>query len=806
MKKILLIGLLCICQTQLLFSQKKIEFENELKQNNHYTFAKIKTANATAQEIISQLIKNDKSISYKLIESKSIDGNLKREKYQLLKNTIKVRGGEYVITYTSGIPSFVNGFLGLFETDTTSNNKLSKQDAIHKGQNYFNENGKFKSSVKNIEQVYYFNYSTNLYTLSYEITIVATNSLKAEKVFLSCTNGTLLGAESLVCNSNFPGIAQTQYNGVRNIVSDANTATGPFRLQEIRNGVLIRTRNNNNQFLDVSGATEFWDNDNNLTFAEHGNDRAAFDAHWGAETVLDYWRIIHNRNSINDAGMNIESFVHVGSNLFNAFWFDNKMYYGDGIGGTNALTSLDICSHEFGHGIDEYTGNLAYERESGALDEGFADIWAACVEAWTTPLKQRWLIGEDVLGGPIRSMADPNLFGQPDTYLGTNWVNTNGCAPNYNNDYCGVHTNSGVLNYWFFLLSEGGNGTNDIGNTFSINGLGINAAAQIAYRTKLLMNNSLANYPLCRQLSIQAATQLFGNCSNEVAQVTNAWFAVGVGAEWTSPFQLYATYGQDCNSITATSNFPSNSNVTWTTTNGLLINGNSSPFTVLSNTVTISSPNGTGGGITASIGGSCFTPTISFCPCVPWNNPVINWIYSAPTTSEPLQAEVSPAHPDAIRYEWYINGQLVETTYGTFLSTYNWPCTSEGEGLSVIAVTSCGTSAPVYGGTYSPICYPYRTNSNLKLYPNPASSEVVVRLEDLNSKSINRQKEQTTGTLKCIIQITIIDKMGITRKVLKFSKGNILSTFNVSDLPSDIYYLDISDGSTHVKKPLVIRR
>lgn len=521
MKKMLLIGVLCICQTQILFSQKKIEFENELKQNNHYIFAKIKTKDATANEILSEITKNAKSTSYKLTENKSIDDKTKQEKYQLFKNDIKIRGGEYVITYSNEKPDFINGFLASFETEIKSAKNISKQEAISKGQSYFNENSKLKSNVKSIELVYYFNYSTNLYVKAYEITIIATNSIKAEKVFLSCVNGIVLGSESLVCNINFPGTAQTQYNGVRNIVTDATTAAGPFRLQELRDGVLIRTRNNNNQFLEVGGATEFWDNDNNWTFAEHGNDRAAFDAHWGAETVFDYWRNVHNRNSINNAGMNIESFVHVGSDLSNAFWFSNRMYYGDGFGGSNAFTSLDICSHEFGHGIDEFTGNLAYERESGALDEGFADIWGACIEAWATPLKQRWLVGEDVLGGPIRSMANPNLFGQPDTYLGTNWINTNGCTPNNGNDFCGVHTNSGVLNFWFFLLSDGGNGTNDFGNAFNVNGLGINTAAQIAYRTKLLMNNSLANYALCRQISIQAAIQLFGNCSNEVVQVSN---------------------------------------------------------------------------------------------------------------------------------------------------------------------------------------------------------------------------------------------------------------------------------------------
>lgn len=266
------------------------------------------------------------------------------------------------------------------------------------------------------------------------------------------------------------------------------------------------------------------------------------------------------------------------------------------------------------------------------------------------------------------------------------------------------------------------------------------------------------------------------------------------------PFSLIKQYNnQSCNEINViASGIPNGVSITWTTTNGALINGNPSPITTSSNSVLISSNLSTT--ITAlSQNGTCtFSSSSSFCPCEPWDNPVINWIYSAPATNEPLQAEVSPAHPDAIRYEWYINGQLVETTYGTFLSTYNWPCTSEGEGLSVIAVTTCGISAPVFGGTYSPICYQYRINSNVKLYPNPASTQVIVKLEDLNSK--------ITSTLKSIVQIKIIDKMGVTRRVLKFSKGNLLSTINVSDLPSDIYYLDITDGSTQVRKPLIIRR
>jgi len=94
----------------------------------------------------------------------------------------------------------------------------------------------------------------------------------------------------------------------------------------------------------------------------------------------------------------------------------------------------------------------------------------------------------------------------------------------------------------------------------------------------------------------------------------------------------------------------------------------------------------------------------------------------------------------------------------------------------------------------------------VNLYPNPASTDIIVKLEEVNAKSINSQKHEIEVTLKSIAQIRIIDKLGITRKVLKFPKGNLLSTFSVADLPSDIYYLDISDGNAQIRKPLIIRR
>ncbi|MFZ9296576.1 MAG: M4 family metallopeptidase, partial [Bacteroidia bacterium] len=120
------------------------------------------------------------------------------------------------------------------------------------------------------------------------------------------------------------------------------------------------------------------------------------------------------------------------------------------------------------------------------------------------------------------NMSNPNQFNHPDTYLGTNWFT--GTADNG-----GVHTNSGVSNFWFYLLSTGGSGTNDINQAYSVSSLGLNTAARIAFRALTVYFTPTTNYAMARALTIKAATDLYGACSNEVIQTMNAWHAVGVG-------------------------------------------------------------------------------------------------------------------------------------------------------------------------------------------------------------------------------------------------------------------------------------
>ncbi len=365
--------------------------------------------------------------------------------------------------------------------------------------------------------------------LAYKFNIYATQPLSREDIYVDATTGKILFRNSQIHHTSSSG--PSAYSGTVNF--NSSKISGTYYLRDSLRGGGINTytcaNTNGSTILDVTSSTP--------TFASD----VALDAHWGAEVVYDYWLNEQGRNSYNNSGAPLNSYVHYLVNYNNAFWNGSQMVYGDGSGlpsGFLPLTSLDVCAHEIGHGVCQFTANLAYNKESGAMNEGFSDIWAAVIEDYGDPhetdakAKSMWKIGEEIGTSPIRRMDTPNIRFQPDTYGGTYWISVVGCTPSSGNDYCGVHTNSGVLNYWFYLLCQGGSGTNDIGNAFSVTGIGTSKGADIAYQTELMLT-SASNFANCRAASISAAQTLYGSCSPEVEAVTRAWYAVGVGANYT---------------------------------------------------------------------------------------------------------------------------------------------------------------------------------------------------------------------------------------------------------------------------------
>ena len=262
-------------------------------------------------------------------------------------------------------------------------------------------------------------------------------------------------------------------------------------------------------------------------------------------------------------------------------------------------------------------------------------------------------------------------------------------------------------------------------------------------------------------------------------------------------------FQQDCNSVTLSADLPSYTTVTWSSSSNFLIDGYYSPYTKQGNSITVTSNNSSGGSVYGTTDIGCAVTEYSdFCPCQPWDAE-ITWLWACPAPGEPLEGEVSPLQQDAWAYKWYIGNELIETTSDGNLYTHNWHCTSELPPIYVAGVTSCGQTELIFGGDFFPACGGNKMSSNINLYPNPSSDIVTFKLKEYSDINSSSKNIQYRIKLNDIIQIKIIDKLGMIRKVAKFGKGSKLVTLNLSDLLDGQYLCEISDGVHKVRLPLI---
>lgn len=193
-------------------------------------------------------------------------------------------------------------------------------------------------------------------------------------------------------------------------------------------------------------------------------DAAVDEAYEHSGTTHDFYLRRFERRSLDNRGMTLVSSVHVGFRLNNAFWNGQQMAYGDGDGEAfgRFTQALDVVAHELTHGVIAHECNLAYQGESGALNEHFADVFGLLVKQWK--LKQNadqadWLVGADVLGPAVgaRALRDmgPDRAYEDDPLLGTDPqpkhrdAQYDGTA-----DSGGVHINSGIPNHAFYRFAK----------------------------------------------------------------------------------------------------------------------------------------------------------------------------------------------------------------------------------------------------------------------------------------------------------------------------------------------------------------
>lgn len=459
-------------------------------------------------------------------------------------NNIRVEDGEYIIHSKNGYVQMANGMW--FDGITLNTNAaITKDQAVAKAVAYVGASlyrwqmpemeAAYKEITGNPNATYYPGGELVIvcrngdimkkdYVLAWKLDVYAADPVSRQWIFVDAQTGAIVHTKNRIHNIDTPGTGTTMYAGTQSFTCDSNA--GSYRLREAARGNGIRTLNCNNS-TNTGSAVDFTNATTNWTSTANDDD-AARDAHWGAEGTYDYYLNEQGRNGLDGAGMMMISYVHYDSGLDNAYWDGSSMQYGDGsqqAGGFNPLVALDVCGHEFTHGVTENSSGLDYSYESGALNESFSDIFGTTLEWYRTPANADFLIGEDVTvnaNSALRSMQNPNTFGDPDCYGGTNWYTGSG-------DNGGVHTNSGVQNRWFYVVCQGASGTNDLGDAYSVTGFGWQGAADVAFRNNTVYLVSTSEYMDSRVGSIQAAQDLYGACSPEQIAVTDAWYSVGVG-------------------------------------------------------------------------------------------------------------------------------------------------------------------------------------------------------------------------------------------------------------------------------------
>lgn len=346
--------------------------------------------------------------------------------------------------------------------------------------------------------------------LAYRINIYARMPLSRADYFIDAKTGEMLGKIDRICFSDATGTAQTAWSGTQTIHSDFVSATNNYRLRDLSKGASIITVHGESG----KRGQEYFSTTANWSFTN--SDLASLDAHYGAEQTWQFYFDNFNRNSYDDNGTALYSYVNDPTYTDNAFWDGASMNYNKRSGSNGGVTGIDVCGHELTHGVTQETSDLVYSSQSGGINESLSDIMGKSVQFWAKPADKSWLLSND-MNWLIRNLANPNQFSMPDTYQGQYW-----------SKYADVHTLSGVGNFMFVLLVDGGSGTNDKGWNYNVSSIGLAKADQIIYRSNAVYLTANSKYPDWRVACINAATDIYGAGSNEVLQVKNAFYAVGL--------------------------------------------------------------------------------------------------------------------------------------------------------------------------------------------------------------------------------------------------------------------------------------
>ena len=235
--------------------------------------------------------------------------------------------------------------------------------------------------------------------------------------------------------------------------------------------------------------------------------------------IYDYYRDVHDRNSIDGLGMTLYSIINLGENYNNAYWNGKAMWFGNGDGNnfSDICGALDVIAHELTHGVTQYTSNLIYENQSGALNESMSDIFGAFAEWHVEGDNGDWLIGEDVTtpgtpGDALRDMENPSGPNAVEKLPAT--MSEYVTLPNTEEgDWGGVHTNCSIVSRACVLIAQS---------------IGRSKTEQIFYWTQTRYLTQSSQFIDARLSAVQAAKDIYGAGGAEEQAVKNAFDVVEI--------------------------------------------------------------------------------------------------------------------------------------------------------------------------------------------------------------------------------------------------------------------------------------
>ncbi|MBN1599254.1 MAG: M4 family metallopeptidase [Bacteroidales bacterium] len=400
------------------------------------------------------------------------------------------------------------------------------------------------------------NFNQAEFCLIYKFDIQVSSSNTNYTVEVNAYNGEIIRCHPKILSAN--GTVETVYNGSKSVT----TYYRGFPYWDF----ILEDRSRTNKIDTREYATtdwpcaliNFWNLpkiDGHDNYWSLGEDNNAASAHWAVSKTYEFYATqLYRTTGIREvSGYDIR----VQNRYYPRPWDDQATTcFGWGGGGDyinvgyllgqNGFEGgLDIIAHEFTHGVGVFSAGLdeVYDKPAGPLTESFCDILGESVEYYVNG-NCDYIMGTNLANQFKRCFYNPNLY-RPYTY--TLYYGQNACSPTsyttqldgyypttyselipgYNGNI--AHKNSAIQNRWFYLLANGD-------PLLGVQGIGITKAYKIAYRTLIYhISGVYDDYFDSRLGSIQSASELYGECSNEYKQVMNAWAAVGVGTPAPDP-------------------------------------------------------------------------------------------------------------------------------------------------------------------------------------------------------------------------------------------------------------------------------